>query len=118
MRIEWNLMWVYVAIALPLALGLLAAWPLWANRVSDDIGSIAGSAVVFMFAVGFVAREYGEVEAITRQCIDANIGCHFHPVPFLRYGTFASIALVHVFVIFLTGLSIEERQRKRESSWR
>jgi hypothetical protein len=118
MRVEWNLMWVYWALWLPLVIGLLAAWPFWMKRVTDELGSIVGCGFVFIFALAFVAREYGEVEMITRKCVDAGIGCHFHPTPFIRYGAFAGIALSQVFLIFLAGLSVEERLRRRESTWK
>jgi hypothetical protein len=116
-----NLVWVAAASTVPLIPACLVAWPLWTRRVADNMGAIAGASVVLVAMVGFIAREYGEVEAITRRCIDANIGCHFHPDPFFRYAIFGSIAMVQVFVLFAVGLAVEERLKRQQDyspEWR
>ena len=115
-----NLWWVAAASTIPLIPALLAAWPLWTRRVSDNMGAIVGSGVVLVGVVGFIAREYGEVEKITAECIAREIGCHFHPDPFMRYAIFASIGMAQVFVLFVIGLYVEERQRRNDYApeWR
>jgi len=111
-----NTTWVLVALGLPIAVGLLVAWPLWTRRVGDEMGAVAGAGVILMFVVAFIAREYGEVEAVTRRCIDAQVGCHFHPQPFVRYAIYGAIGMCQVFVVFLAGLSTEEHLRKRDEA--
>jgi hypothetical protein len=113
-RVDLNPTWIGVAIVLPLMLGALIAWPFWLKRARDDIGSIIGAGVIFAFVVFFIAREYGEVEAITRGCIAENIGCRFRPQPFVRYAIYAAIGTGQVFALFLTGLAVDERLRKAE----
>jgi hypothetical protein len=114
MRIEMELHWVAFASVLPFALALAVAWPFWRARVRDEMGSIVAAGVVLLCSVGFIAREYGEIKAVTERCIAQQIGCHFHPDGFTRYSVFAGIALVQTCVLFLTGLGVEERLRRRE----
>ncbi|MEO7189445.1 MAG: hypothetical protein ABI051_00160 [Vicinamibacterales bacterium] len=111
MRVEMNTTWVFVALVFPLVGALVVASPFWLMRVGDDMGSIAGAGVVLACAVTFIAREYGEVLAITQRCIASSIGCHFHPEPFVRYSIFGAISIGQVFLLFLMGLSVEERLR-------
>jgi hypothetical protein len=113
-RVNLNLTWIGVALVLPLMLGVLVAWPFWLKRVRDDIGTITGAGVILLFAVFFIAREYGEVEAITRGCVAENVGCRFHPQPFVRYAIYAAIGTGQVFALFLSGLAVEEHLRNRE----
>ena len=113
MRVEMSIAWLAVGLVLPLAAGLVVAYPLWKRRVSDDMGSIAASGVVFVFAVLFIAREYGEVLAATSRCLAASYACRFRPEPFVRYAIYAGIAMAQVFAIFSVGLAMEERQRRR-----
>jgi hypothetical protein len=71
--------------------------------------------------VGFIAREYGEIEKVTSRCRQMDIGCHFHPDPFYRYAAFGAIAMLQVAVLFAIELVIQERQRERENysvEWR
>jgi hypothetical protein len=112
-RIEMNTAWIWVAATIPLVTGLLVAYPLWRRRVSDEMGSIAGTFVILLMAVALMAREFGEVEAITRRCIEREIGCHFHPDPFTRYSIFPIIGMCQSFVVFTVGLFVEERLRRR-----
>jgi hypothetical protein len=114
MRVEMNMVWVAVAAVLPLVAGLLAAWPMWRRRARDEIGTIVGAGIILVFVVAFIAREYGEVEAVTARCIATNVGCRFVPKPFVRYAIFGGIGMVQVFVTFALGLSVEERLRRRD----
>jgi hypothetical protein len=109
-----NLVWVAAAAVVPLVAGMLTSAPLWRRRVRDDMGSIAGVGVVLFFVVTFIAREYGEIVDTEARCVVSGIGCHFHPEPFTRYVIFASIGLVQTFAIFITGLIVDERLRRRE----
>lgn len=115
MRIDMNLHWVALACVLPLAVAVAVAWPMWRARVKDEMGSIAATGVVLLFSIGFIAREYGEIKAVTERCIEREIGCHFHPDAFTRYSVFAGIGLGQTFVLFLAGLAVEERLRRAET---
>jgi hypothetical protein len=109
-------LWIAVAVVVPLVAGLLAAWPLWRRRVRDEMGAIVGAGVILLCVVSLVAREYGEVAAVTARCIEAEIGCRFTPKPFTRYAIYGGIGMAQVFVLFVAGLSIEERLRRRDQS--
>jgi hypothetical protein len=111
--------WVAIAIVLPLALGLAAAWPLW-GRTSDSLGSILGTFVVFVLGVAFVAREFIHLQQLTYRCIALETVCHFHPLPFTRFFIYGTIAMVQAFVLFAAGVAVEECIRNREfaADWR
>lgn len=109
-----SLGWIACAVVLPVICGLIVAYPFWSRRVSDDMGSIAGAGVILACVVAFIAREYGEILAVTRRCIDANVGCRFHPQPFVRYGIYGLIGMCQVVVVFVVGLQTEERLRARD----
>lgn len=108
--------WVVAAAVLPLLVGLLVAWPFWRRRVKDEIGTVTGGFVVWACVVGFIAREYAEIERISAWCVDREIGCRFSPSLFNRYGIYSLIAMGQVFVLFVVGLRVEERLRERERS--
>ena len=72
-----------------------------------------GAFVVFACALGLVGRDYIEMEGILRRCVALEIGCRFYPGDFTRYAIYAGIAMVQTFVLFMTGLKIEERRRRR-----
>ena len=114
MRVVMNTAWIAVAAIVPLVAGLLAAWPFWRRRVRDDMGPVVGAGVILLCVVALVAREYGEVEVVTARCIAAEIGCRFYPKPFVRYAIYGGIGMVQVFALFVVGLSIEERLRRRD----
>jgi hypothetical protein len=102
-----------VAATVPLVCGLLAAAPLWRRRISDNMGAVVGAAVVLVFTVGFVAREFGDVLAITRRCVETETPCHFRPEPFVRYAIYGGIGMIQTFAMFVAGLMVEERARTR-----
>jgi len=105
--------WLAVVASVPFGAGLLVAWPFWKKGVKDEIGTIVGAFVVFACALGLVGRDYIEMEGILRRCVALEIGCRFYPGDFTRYAIYAGIAMVQTFVLFMTGLKIEERRRRR-----
>ena len=118
MRVELNV-WILLAAAIvPLAFGLLAAWPLWLARAADEVGSIAGAGVILASTVGLIAREFGDVLEITRRCVEAEVPCHFRPEPFTRYASYGGIGIVQIFALFFVGLGVEERLRNRPGTRR
>jgi len=108
-----NLVYVAVAAVLPIVTGILIAWPLWRMRVRDEMGTIAGAGVVLLFAVFFIAREFGEVQGTLARCIADGRLCRFTPEPFTRYAIYAGLAMLQVFLLFVLGLNVEERLRRR-----
>jgi hypothetical protein len=109
--------WLLATAAIaPLVFGLLAAWPFWVRRVTDNMGSIVGAAVILIATVGFVAREFGDVLEITRRCVEAEIPCRFRPQPFVRYAIYGGIGMIQTFAVFVIGLEVEEQVRRRGPS--
>jgi hypothetical protein len=118
-HMDW--MWVVLAATVPLLPAFAVAWPLWRKGVADSMGAIAGSAVILVAVVGFVAREFGEVHAAARTCDELEKLCHFRPDAFSRYAIFAAIGMAQVFLNFGIGLIVEERQRRNRDyapEWR
>ena len=113
MRVEMHTVWIGVASTLPLFVALLAAWPIWARGVGDEIGSIAGAGVIFVFVIVFIGREFAEIQTLQEQCRAANIGCRFVPAPFTRYAIYAIVGMAEVFAVFVVGLWAEERRRRK-----
>jgi hypothetical protein len=109
-----DLTWVGIAAVLPVIAGVVVAFPLWWARVRDEMGTIAGAGVVLLFAVFFIAREFGEVQGTFARCIAAGRLCRFTPEPFTRYAIYAGIAMLQVFLLFVLGLQVEERLRRRD----
>lgn len=114
MRVTTNVVWLVAAAVVPLLAGLLLALPFWIKRVKDEIGSVVGALVVFACVVGFIGREYVEIERVSANCVAKQIGCRFFPAHFTRYAIYGGIGMAQVFVLFIVGLSIEERLRRRE----
>jgi hypothetical protein len=114
---SWS--WIAAALGIPFALAFCIAWPLW-GRSRDSAGSIAGTFVVFVFAIAFVGREYIHVQRLTGECIAAETVCHFHPEPFTRFFIYGGIAMVQAFLLFAVGAAIEGRMADREfaKEWR
>src|SRR6187402_682730 len=112
MRLTMSLTWIGIAAVLPILAGLLVAWPLWARRIGDEIGSIAGAGVIFTFVIIFIGREFAEIRALELQCRAANIGCRFVPAPFTRYAIYAIVGMAQVCVVFMVGLWKDERMRR------
>jgi len=114
MNVPMHWSWVLLAATAPLFVGALVAWPFWRMRVKDEMGTIAGVAVVMIFAVFFISREFGEVLAAQAKCQAEGHLCRFSPEPFTRYAMYAGVAMLHVFLLFMLGLTIEERIRRKK----
>jgi hypothetical protein len=109
-----NYMWVVVAVVLPLLAAFLVAWPFWIKRVADEMGAIVGALVVFTCVVFFVGREYGESDRAIAACLENQIRCRFSPSLFTRYAIYVGIGMTQVVVLFLVGLSVEEKLQQRD----
>jgi hypothetical protein len=113
-KIGMSLGWVAAAAVLPLLAALVVAWPFWRIRVRDEMGTILGAFVVFTCFVLFVGREYVEIDRTTAYCVERQIACRFDPKLFGRYAIYGAFAMAHVMVLFIVGLSVDEKLRKRE----
>ena len=112
--------WIGAAAVVPFAVALAVAWPLWRRPSRDPVGSVAGAAIAFAFAVAFVGREYFHVERLTRQCLALEVACRFTPEPYMRFFLYVGIAMAQTSVIFLIGARIEDTRRESElaAQWR
>ena len=111
--------WIAVAMTLPLAGGLLAAWPIWLTG-QPILGNLAGSLVIFGSAIALIMRERTELDQLVQACLDAGTTCWPTPDAFTRFAVYAFIGLAEVIVVFLVSLRIETRQRRKGYSpeWR
>jgi hypothetical protein len=111
--------WIVVAIVVPMVIGLAIACPFWLWKANDSIGSILAGGAVFVACLTFIGREYIQVQRVTNACLEAGRVCAFKPEPFTRFCIYGFIALLQAFVLFVVGLSIEERIRRRDyaSEW-
>src|SRR5215467_10974225 len=107
-----NWFWIALMLTAPPALAVLVALPCW--RAKETIlGNVAGTVVIFGFAIGLIFRESGELSLLIGQCLDAGITCWPRPSAFARYTIYAVIGLVEVVALFLGSLKYEERTRRR-----
>ena len=105
--------WLGVASTLPIALGLLVAWPLWARR-QEAIGNIAGATLIFMVTIGMITREWLALEQIRlARCPDPDTFCLPDPGNFTKFAIYGFIGLAQVFALFMISLSVERRIRNR-----
>ena len=111
--------WIVVALTVPTGLAILVTL-LYSLKGDPTIGAILGSGVVFASCVGLIGREYVELARLSQHCLAVGIGCPVYPEPHMRFGIYASIALLEVFALFLLSMWIEERNRRRTFSpeWR
>jgi hypothetical protein len=107
-----QLSWIAAAIVVPSTIAVAVALPLW-FKASDSIGSIAGAGVVFVACIALIGREYVHVQRVTNACLQAEVVCAFRPEPFTRFCVYGFIALIEAFALFVIGLRIEERVRRR-----
>ena len=111
--------WISIAATLPAIGGVLVALPFWRTR-QMTFGSIVGAALIFGSGVGFILRDYVEVDRVVQQCLDMGTTCFPEPSAFTRFAIYAFIALGQVFVLFTVSIKVEERMRRRDYSpeWR
>jgi hypothetical protein len=116
-----ELNWHYIALALavPPVVGLLVAFPFWwKGRMT--FGNIVATGIVFGSSIGFILREYAQIERLTEECLDAGTMCWPVPSAFTRFAIYAFIGLVEVIVLFSLSIFVEERARRRQYApeWR
>ena len=111
--------WIAIMAAVPPLAGLLVAYPLWRMR-QTLLGNLAGTGVIFGAALGFIAREYFELDRVTQACIDAGTTCWPVPSAFARFSIYAGLGLLQVCLLFVLSVSVESRLRDQRYSpeWR
>ena len=102
-------------LAVPPFAAVLLAVPFWRSR-QITLGNIVGTAVIFGTAFGLIMREYVELDAITKACLEAGDVCWPQPSAFTRFAIYAFIGLMEVFALFFFSLKMEERVRRRDYS--
>jgi hypothetical protein len=115
--LSWN--WIALMVLAPLPLAMLVAIPFWWTR-QMILGNLAGSSVVFLFAVLLMLREHAALDRVVQACLAAGITCWPEPSAFMRFAAFASIGLLEVFALFLISLRVEDRAARQRYSpeWR
>jgi len=108
--LSWPWMGLMCTVPLPLAVAL--ATFLW-RRNEPILGNLAGTLVIFGFALGFISRESMALHRLTRQCLDAGFTCWPEPSAFSRFAIYAAIGLLEVIALFLVSLNVERRMRRR-----
>lgn len=109
--LSWS--WIALMAIVPLLIGILVSFPLWRGS-QMTLGNIAGTAVIFGFAMALIMREYVVLDRITKACLDAGDVCWPQPSAFTRFAIYAFIGLIEVFALFIFSLKFEERVRRRD----
>jgi hypothetical protein len=115
--LNWG--WIALALTLPTAGAVVVSVLIW--RTGQIIlGNIAGTAVAFGAAIGFILREHAEVEAVVNACLDAGTACFPEPSAFIRFAIYACIGMAQAFLVFSLSLKYEMRLRRKDYApeWR
>lgn len=108
--LQWQ--WIALAAVLPLAGGLLLAWPIWRSG-QPMLGNLAGSAVMFGAAIGFIMREHAALDLAVQACLEAGSTCWPEPAAFTRFAVYAFIGLAQVIALFSLSVRVDDRRRRR-----
>ena len=116
---ELSWWWILVMAAAPLPAGILLAAPVW-RRGETILGNIAGTVVILGTAFALIFREWAELDAIERACLDEGVVCFPVPPAFMRYAIYASLGLLETLALFAISLTVERRLRERRYApeWR
>jgi hypothetical protein len=114
-----NWYWITWQLTAAPVMGLLVTIPFW-RKAEMIFGNIFGSAVIFVWAISLIFREYVEIDRVVQACIDAGTTCWPEPSAFARFAIYASIGLGEVFVLFTLSLAVERRISNRDYApeWR
>jgi hypothetical protein len=99
---------IAAALVLPLAVGILVAWPFW-GRSRDSLGSGVGAVLILAFAIGFIGLEYTHLQRFSGECLAVEQACRFQPEPFTRFCIYAFIAMTQVGTLFAISRAVEHR---------
>ena len=92
---------------------LLGATLLWWRQRDALIGNVVGAGLIGICVLLFIWREYLELGQVRAACGEQNIACRFRPTDFNRYAIYGAIRFAQVMAVFVIGLSVEERARRR-----
>jgi hypothetical protein len=114
-----NWYWITLQLTAPLVLAFPVVAPFW-RRSEMILGNVVASAILLVFAIGLIFREYVEVDRTVQACIDAGTTCWPEPSAFARFAIYAAIGLAEVFLLFTVSLAVERRMRNRDYApeWR
>lgn len=113
-EVTWSLNWGWIATAAiaPGVVAVLVAVLIW--RTGQIIlGNIAGTAIAFGSAIGFIMREHGEIEAVVNACLEGGTSCFPEPSAFIRFAIYACLGMLQAFAVFSLSLKYELRLRRR-----
>jgi hypothetical protein len=115
--LNWH--WITWQLTAAPLMGFLVTFPLW-RKAEMIFGNILGSAVIFVWALALIFREYVEIDRTVQACLEAGTTCWPEPSAFARFAVYASIGLGEVFVLFAVSLAVERRIRNRDyaAEWR
>ena len=99
-------------MAVPGVAGGTIAYPVWKQQ-HPILGNLAGTAVIFGSAVGFILRERIEIDLAAQACLDRGVVCFPQPSAFTRFAVYAFIALIQVMILFTVSLKVETKIRRR-----
>jgi MFS family permease len=103
--------WLGAAFVAPTIAGLLVAIPLWALARDSTMGSAIATVVIMMAVLTLFGREFIEVHRIRAECPS----CIVRPRDFTRYSIIGIIGAVDMTLVFLIGLRLDERRRRRRT---
>jgi hypothetical protein len=109
---QLNWFWIAVAATIPTLAGGLIAYPVWLKG-HPILGNLAGTAVIFGAAVGFILRERIDLDRAAQICLDRGFVCFPEPSPFTRFAIYAFIGLIQMMVLFTVSLRVETTLRRR-----
>lgn len=103
-----------LAFAVPLLAGLGLCVFLW-RGADSTVGSAIGAGVVFAVILALFTREWVAFERLRETCAAARVLCAVYPYDLIRYTLIGFIGFVDVAILFLLGLRVEERRRRRSA---
>ena len=107
-ELSWQ--WIAFGATVPAVVGVLAAIPLW-RKDQMILGNVAGTVVLLGSALGLILREYGEIDRVTKRCLEAGDVCWPDPPAFTRFAIYASVAILESALLFFLSLRVEKRRR-------
>jgi hypothetical protein len=116
-ELSWQ--WIALGATGPAVLSVLAAFPFW-RKDQMVLGNIAGTIILLGSALGLIMREYGEIDRVTKACLEAGDVCWPQPSAFMRFSIYASVGILESALLFFFSVRVEKRKRSRDYApeWR
>jgi len=109
---ELSWFWIALALVVPPAAGVLAAYPAWLKS-ETILGNLTGTTVIFGSAIALILRERVALDRLAQVCLDQGYVCLPDPSAFTRYAIYAFIGLFEVMALFYVSLMVETKVRRR-----